>query len=62
MTLIAQKYLGIDTLETRGSDHLDLHEVSAWRVKEALHAAFMAGCEVGISAPSATEADIAAEL
>ena len=54
---LLQKHLGVDTLDTRNSDRLDFHEVSVWEVKEALQAAFMAGCEVGIATPAATEAD-----
>lgn len=61
LTLIAQKHLDIETLETRHSDHLDFHDVSVWGIKEALHAAFMAGCELGIQAPKASEAEIAAQ-
>lgn len=60
LLLIAHKHLGVDTLETRNSDRLDFHEVSVWGIKEALQAAFMAGCEVGITTPAATEAEIAA--
>lgn len=44
---IAQKHLGMDTLETRNSDRLDFHEVSAWDVREALHAAFVVGQAAG---------------
>ena len=40
---IAQRILGIDTLETRKSDSLDFHEVAIWNIKEALEAAFEAG-------------------
>jgi hypothetical protein len=57
LLLIAQKHLGVDT---RNSDRLDFHEVWVWEIKEALQAAFMAGCEVGIKTPDATEAEIAA--
>lgn len=39
----AQKYLEIETLETRRSDELDFHEVSVWGLKEALEQAYLAG-------------------
>jgi hypothetical protein len=61
LTLIAQKHLDIETLETRHSDRLDFNDVAVWRLKEALHAAFMAGCEAGLQAPKASEAEIAAQ-
>ena len=40
---IAQRTLGIDTLETRKSDSLDFHDCAVWSIKEALEAAFEAG-------------------
>jgi hypothetical protein len=40
---IANKYLGLETLEARNSDSLDFHEVSVWSVKAALDAAYEAG-------------------
>lgn len=43
MQQIALDHLFIDTLETRNSDRLDFHEVSAWAVKSALMAAYQAG-------------------
>jgi len=60
LTLIAKKHLDIETLETRHSDRLDFHDVAVWGLKQALHAAFMAGCEAGLQAPKASEAEIAA--
>lgn len=60
LTLIAQKHLDIETLETRHGDSLDFHDVAVWRLKEALHAAFMAGCEAGLQIPKVNEAEIAA--
>lgn len=59
LTLIAQKHLGIDTLQTRHADSLDFHETAVWCIRDALEAAFKAGVEVGISLPAPTEADIA---
>ena len=58
-TLIAQKHLFIETLETRNSDRLDFHDVAVWSVRDALEAAFKAGVELGASMPKATEAEIA---
>ena len=40
---IALDHLFIETLETRHSDRLDFHEVSVWRLKAALEAAYQAG-------------------
>lgn len=43
LTLIAQKHLGIETLQTRNADSLDFHEHAVWAVRSALEAAFEAG-------------------
>ena len=59
LTLIAQQHLGIETLQTRSSDHLDFHDTAVWCLKDALEAAFKAGVELGASMPKATEAEIA---
>lgn len=59
LTLIAQKHLGIETLETRSADSLDFHDVAVWNVRAALEASFMAGAELGVSMPKPTEAEIA---
>jgi len=59
LTLIAQKHLGIDTLQTRHSDSLDFHDTAVWCIRDALEAAFKAGVEVGIALPAPTEAEIA---
>ena len=59
LTLIAQKHLGIETLQTRNSDSLDFHDTAVWCLKDALEAAFKAGVELGASMPKATEAEIA---
>jgi hypothetical protein len=40
---IAQRYLGIKTLEIQNSDSLDFHSLSVWNVKAALEAAWKAG-------------------
>ena len=51
LTLIAQKHLGIETLQTRHRDSLDFHDVSVWGVKSALQAAFDAGLRAAGGAP-----------
>ena len=58
LTLIAQKHLGIETLETRKSDRLDFHDTAVWCIRDALEAAFKAGAELGIAMPKASESDI----
>ncbi len=45
LTLIAQKHLGIETLQTRNADSLDFHDTAVWCLKDALEAAFQAGVE-----------------
>lgn len=40
---LAKEYLNIETLETKGSDYEDFHEVSVWSLKAALEAAYEAG-------------------
>lgn len=57
--LIAQKHLGIDTLETRNSDRLDTHNVAVWQIRDALEAAFKAGVEVGMNVSRPSEREIA---
>ena len=47
LTLIAEKHLGIDTLQTRHADSLDFHDTAVWCLKDALEAAFKAGVELG---------------
>ncbi|TNC93637.1 MAG: hypothetical protein FD119_3831 [Stygiobacter sp.] len=42
---IAATILDLETLETRNSDRLDFHELSAWQIKKALEAAYAAGTE-----------------
>ena len=59
LNLIAQKHLGIETLQTRNADSLDFHDTAVWCIKDALEAAFKAGVELGASGPKATEAEIA---
>ncbi|GEM_PF-237657 len=45
LTRIAQTKLHIETLEVRGSDRLDFHDVSVESLREALEAAYNAGIE-----------------
>lgn len=59
LTLIAQKHLRIDTLETRHADSLDFHDTAVWNIRDALEAAFKAGVELGAAMPKATESEIA---
>ena len=46
---IALKKLNIRTLEVRNSDSLDFYDLGVSSIKEALEAAFSAGCEVGLT-------------
>ncbi len=55
LTLIAQKHLGIDTLQTRHADSLDFHDTAVWCIRDALEAAFKAGVERDAESQSATE-------
>jgi hypothetical protein len=45
LAVIAKHKLGIDTLETRGSDSYDFHDVAVWAVRDALLAAYRAGVD-----------------
>ena len=40
---IAQKHLGLETLQTQKSDRLDFHDLAVWNIEAALKAAFEAG-------------------
>lgn len=44
---IAEKTLGLSTLETRNSDSLDFQEHAVWSIKEALEKAYEAGEKEG---------------
>ena len=44
---IASDYLDLDTLETRNSDSLDIHELAVWQIRLALKMAYQAGYEAG---------------
>ena len=49
-TQIAKTHLGIETLESRGRDALDFHEVGVAGISAALEAAYRAGQEVLLQA------------
>jgi hypothetical protein len=42
---IARDILGLETLERRNRDSLDFHELSVWRIKKALEAAYLGGAK-----------------
>ena len=44
---IARRVLLLSTLETRGRDALDFHDLAVWAVREALGRAYDAGREAG---------------
>ena len=46
---IAHEHLSISTLETRGRDSLDFHDVHVGAIRSALHAAFQLGQSNGIN-------------
>jgi hypothetical protein len=46
-SLIAERHLNIETLETRNADGLDFHDLAVWSLKDALDAAFEAGRKAG---------------
>ena len=43
VAVIAERHLGIETLETRNTDSLDFHELGVASIKAALEAAYEAG-------------------
>lgn len=40
---IARRILGIPTLEKRGTDQLDFHEIAVWQLREAMRLAHQQG-------------------
>ncbi|MEX0654860.1 MAG: hypothetical protein WD534_12615 [Phycisphaeraceae bacterium] len=44
---IARDVLNVATLETRGRDHLDFHDLSVWQLRQALEQAYEAGRAAG---------------
>jgi hypothetical protein len=49
---IAHEHLSISTLEARGRDSLDFHDVHVDAIRHALHAAFQLGQSHGINSTS----------
>jgi len=47
ISTIASEVLGITALEARHSDSLDFHDLSVWKIREALEAAHDAGRAAG---------------
>ena len=45
ISAIAERILGLETLEARGSDRLDFAEQAVWSIEEALRAAYKSGKE-----------------
>lgn len=54
---IASRWLDIETLERRGRDALDFHDLAVWNIRSALRAAYAAGYEQAVAdrTPAATE-------
>ena len=44
---IARETLNVATLETRGRDQLDFHDISVWQIRQALEQAYEAGRAAG---------------
>ena len=66
LATIARQHLRIDTLEPRGADSLDFHEVGVAALRSALMAAYGAGLAAGLhhlcmNAPTSGPADGSAE-
>ena len=57
LTLIAQRHMGIETLDTRGADDLDIRPIQVWHLKEAMETAFSVGFELGQSMPATLPED-----
>ena len=51
ISAIAQRYLRLETLETRKRDSLDFSDQAVWCIKEALEAAYQAGLNAQNSQP-----------
>ena len=59
LTLIAQRHMGIETLDTRDADDLDTHSIRVSHLREAMETAFSVGFELGQSMPeSAAQEDV----
>ena len=48
---IAKEYCGVETLECRGRDHLDFHDIGVVSLEKALKAAYNKGrlCEIALA-------------
>ncbi|MEX0652548.1 MAG: hypothetical protein WD534_11230 [Phycisphaeraceae bacterium] len=44
---IARETLNVATLDTRGRDQLDFHDLSVWQLRQALEQAYEAGRAAG---------------
>jgi hypothetical protein len=42
-----RKALGLETLEARGRDALDFHDLAVWTIRDAIQIAFNAGYDAG---------------
>lgn len=60
-TDIAERYLGIETLEERGYDDADFHTVAVWTQRSALEAAYLAGYAAAMRAAKGSEAALPTE-
>jgi len=49
---IAHEHLSISTLQARGRDSLDFHDVHVDEIRGALHAAFQLGQQMGLDSTS----------
>lgn len=54
IAVLANKHLGLVTLETRNSDDVDFREQAVWNIRYALEAAYEAGAQAAIAAIAAT--------
>jgi hypothetical protein len=59
LTQIARRYLRIPTLEQRGSDRLDFHDVGVAGLQDALEQAYLAGLQAGLEEALASEQEAA---
>lgn len=50
LTKVAKEILGLETLETRGQDSLDFHDLAVWNIQQALVEAYNCGRSYGTAA------------
>ena len=62
LTGIAEKNLGIVTLETRNDDFLDFHDLAVWQIKKALEDAFIDGMTCGAELQKLTHTPLRKDL